>query len=1191
MNEINYIYESPVDNQLISQTNEFYQQNIPRQSIFNEPKKKKYRNCYKSKWANLKFFLQDKASLEASVNLLKTKTVEQFSTKCKEIYTKKIEIQLSTEKNRKLISQGEKLSGGYEDIGSKFKVSDGISGLPTDAIQTFLFIFRENNHLMLKLIENIDNRDIDILVPFLCHFFYENFYMESTEQEEIIYIIYLLLEKEIDKLCTPSEQSFLDDSFISKFLQEIGSRYEIKNYIDIILNQLICNLEDSYCKFYFLDITKFPKNVKNEEIYEISPEGELKIRGEIGDKSPNAQQNVSGSLKNNPKYENRLEKSISSKIFNKRATVNLVSKTVDLLKNILHENVRNPITEKDLLDSFSQEKDEVIRKFLLKQIKKIKHSENPYYFDPYQLQEYLKKKKKIAKESIEQFNKGVELVTGFIDKLLTNLENDTIVPYSIKVICKFIYILIQKKFRTITKFELNNFVGRFLFDKLILPILKNADRSDAGKNGMITLATRKNLINIYTVFKNLVKGELFNSDQNINLVVFNKYIIDNYHRINKIIEDMIDVKLPVKLEKLSDEFYKDEDFVLDNSKRSEQEINYEYFKENPNDFMQHKSICFTINELNMFYEVVDAHKELFIEPGKPLEKTYETLSNFISMIKDKPNHYFVIISDNYNTDAEELLFHKEKTLPLGKAQTQEEIIQNLHYCISYLIGNLEILPHWDWVIENYKTMDTFQYINQYLNSYEGIYNFCPGSVPLNWYSLYIINNLNYIKPEDAINDYQPLYEIIEKQIRGQLKKLSKLNEFLTVNMTTKFLLIDHKIKIFEEELENVKNTFINIKALQFIEIKELVVSLASVEDYKKRNISLEGGDAYTGFKNLILQKESYIPPKFDKNKKKEKEEIAPKNFIFFTFNVSQFIQRFTDYYKLIYEELKQFMGKNAKNKLRTLSSAEITVNPETKALSIIEQYMKYISDALDECKIFEIPLKKTNDDDSIFRGTINVMESENDIIEAEKPRDISMECKEKAKHSILDFILKTLCIKLYSEPIIKEDLDFNTKCISLSWIKPDNLLIPNEIYDENIFEKIIEYIKKIDELRTPQDMLNQIDLAIQLIDSLFIFMLDKGDSDKDCLTYILIYVIIMARPKRLIFNLKFIEYFINENDKNNKSENENYDYNITQVKSAIQFIITLKGKDIQLNDEEFEKKCAEALELEKTNKNATPTPC
>ena len=83
-------------------------------------------------------------------------------------------------------------------------------------------------------------------------------------------------------------------------------------------------------------------------------------------------------------------------------------------------------------------------------------------------------------------------------------------------------------------------------------------------------------------------------------------------------------------------------------------------------------------------------------------------------------------------------------------------------------------------------MPSFQYINQYLNSYEGICNSCPGSIPLNWYSSYIINNLHYIKPEDAINDYQPLYDNIEKQIKSQLKKLSKLNEFLTVNMKKNF---------------------------------------------------------------------------------------------------------------------------------------------------------------------------------------------------------------------------------------------------------------------------------------------------------------------------------------------------------------------------------------------------------------------
>ena len=1155
MSEMNYIYEAPPVDNLTESINE---QSMPRPSIFNEPKKKKYRNCYKSKWANLKFFLQDKASLEASVNLLKTKTVEQFSTKCKEIYTKKIEIIMQSDKNKKLISQGVKLSGGYED--NQIKVSDGISGLPTDSIPTFLFMFRENNHLMLKLIENID-KQCDILVPFLCHFFYENFYMESTEQEEIIYIIYLLLEKEIDKLFTPSEQSFLDESFIAKFLKEIGNRYEIKNYIDIVLNDLISNLEESYCNFYCLDITKFPKKLK-KEIYEITPEGELRQRIEMG-----------GEYDKN----NKLNK--------QRPTVGITNRNVDFLINCLPKNVGICITEKFFINSLNKEKEEVMREFLLKQIKKIKNSNNPNLFDPYQLHEYLKKKKKIAKDSIEQFNNGVKLITNFIDELLTNLENDTIVPYSIKVICKFIYILVKKKFKTISKLELNNFVGRFLFDKLILPILRNPDMSDAGKDRMISFVTRKNLINIYIVFKNLIKGELFNSDQNINMLAFNKYIIDNYYRINTIIERMIDVRMPEKLKKLSDEFYKDDNFVLDNSKRTEEEINYEYFKENPNDFMQHKSICFTITEFNMFYETVDRNKELFIEPGTPFEKTFENLSNFISMIKGKPYHYFVIISDNYNEEAKKLLFHKEKTMPLGKAKTQEEIIQNLHYCISYLIGNLEILPHWDWVIENYKTMDTFNYINQYLNSYEGIYNFCPGSVPLNWYSLYVINNLNYIKPEDAINDYQPLYDDIENQIRIQLKKLSKLNEFLTVNMTTKFLLIDHKIKIFEEELENVKNTYINIKTLQFMESKEIQTSLATIEEYRNNGIVLEGMDNCNGYKNLFLQKETYVPNKTDKkeSKKKDKEDIKPSNYNYFCYNIGQFIQRFTEYYKLIYEEIKLSNDKRMKIGSRTLSSGGAPNNIETKAREIIEEYLNYIDDSLDESNYFNLN-QRNNDNESIFRETINERESITNKIEEEKPKDIPLECREKAKNSIKNYILKTLCVKLYTEPLIQEDNDFYKKCVSLSWIKPENLGISSEIYDESIFEKIIEHIQRIDDLRTPKEMLNELGLAIQLINSLYIFMLDKPDADADSFATILVYIMIMARPKRINFNLRFIELFDTSNKMGKLS------YNIIQAKTTINYIMQFDGKYFEMPEKEFRKKCEEALEIDKTNKKAAPNP-
>ena len=1145
MSEINYLYNAaPSDNFLQNDVS------VPntRPSVFNENKKNKYRNCYKSKWANLKFFLQDKASLEASVNLLKKKTVEQFSTKCNEIYKKKIEILLSTKRNRKIISQQIK---GYDDFASKITVSDDISGLPSEAIPEFLFLFRENNHLMLKLIENIDSKQMDILIPFLCHFFYENFYMESTEQEEIIYIIYLLLEKEIDQLLTPSEQTFLDDSFLSKFLEEMGSRYEIKNYIDIVLNELISNLEESYSKFYSLEISKVPKNLKSDEYFEITPEGELKPKYEF--KDPNSLNFYES--KKYPKLENIITSQNDKMLYknlNRLVSTNILSKNINSLIKNIHEDVGKSINEKILMDNFNREQNDVIKQFLLKQIKKIKKFDNPNLFDSYQLYENLKKKKKISRESLDLFNNGVKIITNFIDNLLSNLENDVIIPYSIKVICKFIYILMQKKFKTITKLELNNLVGRFLFDKLILPILKNPDRSDAGKNKMITLNTRKNLINIYLVFKNLVKGELFNVEQNIQLVIFNKFILNNYHRVNEIIEKMLDVRIPEKLKKLSDEFYLRDDFILDNSKRTEEEINYEYFKENPNDFMQHKSICFTTNQLNLFYDVVEENKDIFIKPGMPLEKIYETISNFMSLVENHPNHYYVIISDNYNAETKELLFHKEKALPLGKAKSQEEIIQNIHYCISYLIGNLEILPHWNWVIENHKTMDTFQYINQYLNSYEGIYNFSLGSVPLNWYSLYIINNLNYIKPEDAINDYEPLYNDIEKQIIIQLKKLSKLNEFLTVNMTTKFLLIDKKINIFQEELDNVKNTFINIRALQFMQSKELIVSLASIEELNKLKIPIEGLDSY-GLKNLLLQKETYVQSKNDRNssKKKDKEDIQPKNFNFFCYTITHFISRYTDYYKSIYEDItSQSFFKNTQNQKEKIK--EEKGNKETKAKLVLDNYMEYLSIALDESKLFEpSPLKKIiSVDDYEEECIINNNEEEN-----VKKNNILSEYKEKVKHSIYNYILKSLCIKLYNEPIIAEDAQFYKKCVFLSWFKPENMNIKNEIYDKSIFEQIIEHIKTIDNLRTPEEMFNEITFVLQLINSLYIFMLDNNNVDANDLLSILTYLIIKAQPKRMIFNLKIIEYFFNEKKKKGIEF-----YSVTIFQTSSNFIMCYNEK-------------------------------
>ena len=1148
-------------------------EDFPRQSILTEQKKTKYRKFYNSKWANLKFFLQDKSSLEASVNLLKTKTIKQFSTKCKEIYSKKIETHLLARKNRNLIIKGfSSLLEGYEDMSSKITVSDGVTEFPPE-IQTFFFIFRESNHLMLKLIENIDNsKEINLLAPFLCHFFYENFYMESTEQEEMIYIIYLLLEKEIDNLITPGENTFLSESFISAFLSQMCNRYEIKNYIDIILNELICNLEELHSEFYFLEISRSLKNARHEDIYEITPEGFLmqKVQQEVNSNisSTNTSKSLPSLDENEPDSS---KKSLPNNFSN------------SFLLKILPIEVGVNINEKFLMGIYKKEENKIIKDFILKQIKKIRNSYNKNIYDSYQLFEFLIKKKKTSKNSIIYFREGVKVIQKFIDQLLSNLEDDTIIPNSIKIICKFIYILTKKKFKQITKLELNNFVGRFLFDKLILPFLKNPDLSEASKSKILGMQTRRNLINIYLVFKNLVKGELFNYEQNINMVVFNKFIIDNYYRINNIIDKILDVEIPEKLKRLSEQFYKNDDFILDNSKRSEEEINYDYFKENPNDFMQHKSICFSLKELYLFHNIVRRNEPAFIEKGKPLEKVLNSLSKFISSQQDIDNHYYVIISDNYNKEAKELLFHKEETKPLGTAKTKEEIIQNLHYCISFLIGKMEILPHWEWVVQNYKTEDTFENINEYLNSYEEINILCNDSIPLNWYSLYIINNLKNVSSNEAMNDYQLLYDDIEKQIREQLKRLSRLNEFLTVNMTNKFLLIDNKIKIFEEELENVKNTFINIKALQFMDYKDsndLLCSLANIEELNNKGCDINKFE-YTGKKNIILQKETYRPNKNDKNKKKEKVEDIPSHLGFFCYSISEFKYRFMSYYKNIYKEIREF--KENKNKRSSnIGNGNEENNIETNAKEVLEKYMELVLNSLERNRVFDFPieidldlnieqLRIKNKRESILKVT-----NEETDEEEEQPKDIPTQFREKAQNSILNHILKSLCVKCYFErKILKEDENFYKKCVSLSWVKPENLYIPEDIIDEFILNNIIEHMKKMDEMRTPEGMLNEFGFAVQMINSSYIFMTVKPAEANDLLP-IIIYSIIKARPQRMIFNIRFIEFFFD-----NKDLKGALGYNLIQAKSSIAFINdSINGKSFGISEEEFQKRCSECAKLE-----------
>ena len=396
--------------------------------------------------------------------------------------------------NKQLLSSwvknGDKEEKNYHP---SIEVIKDLSDLCRDSsIKDFLFYFRENNEFMLNLIKNVNKKKRKILVPFLCHFFYENFFMENPEQEEILYIIYLLLEKEIDSLYSPSAMSFLENSFLGDFLTEMANKYEISNYIDNILNSLIREVEEKNSFYNSLDIIEnskehYNKNKIGNSFIDMTCQNEncssktdekfqkKKIPLFEGmDSTPNKSFKKRKTTMIKPIINNN---KISSEV-NRFASLTLVNhfKYVDMsFKSLINKNILEHINDNYLKKLLENEKNEIMKSFYIKQIKILNIYHNPNLFSTTNFYEKIKKTYLISKLSIEQFNKTIEIVTNFIDKLLSNLEDKIIIPYNIKAICKFIYLLIQQKFKNISRIQCNLFICRFLFDKLIFSVLENPD--------------------------------------------------------------------------------------------------------------------------------------------------------------------------------------------------------------------------------------------------------------------------------------------------------------------------------------------------------------------------------------------------------------------------------------------------------------------------------------------------------------------------------------------------------------------------------------------------------------------------------------------------------------------------------------------------------------------------------------------
>ena len=114
------------------------------------------------------------------------------------------------------------------------------------SLYDFYFLIRNENSLMLKIIEFSDKLTYEDLSDFFVNFLYENIINSSFVNDELILMFYLLLEQLILKIFPEKfdinknlQISFLKDSFIFYAFKALTRKIDLRNFLYTIFNDFI----------------------------------------------------------------------------------------------------------------------------------------------------------------------------------------------------------------------------------------------------------------------------------------------------------------------------------------------------------------------------------------------------------------------------------------------------------------------------------------------------------------------------------------------------------------------------------------------------------------------------------------------------------------------------------------------------------------------------------------------------------------------------------------------------------------------------------------------------------------------------------------------------------------------------------------------------------------------------------------
>ena len=1033
-----------------------------------------------------------------------------MESQCKEMYFEKIKvlnmISSRTEDEVMTMELVERPESFLEDLNFYFP--------------DFLFYLWSKPKIMAMLLKNTDLNEVkNHFAPLVVNNFYENIISPNFIEENLIYILTLLLEEEINNLSSVNEYvNFLDNTRCGYLLEELRRKKDVQTFFKTIILDALENLETNYSNLklnfnpddmnssYMESLKSKNSNfkIKNMDIYLNPSEAAEGIEGiNYRDRNLIAKEQVTFNKKYIPPFDKE-----SVEKFVEEYKIGTTNNMYDL-----HLSLLNNLASDQFLYSDQT---------LLMNLNKFKISDKLLYI--YQ----------------NNFMRVIDFINLILEKIIKSFH---LFPYSLKCFCKIISMLVKRKFPNLTNSQRIIFISKFFFGKVLIPILRNPDVEAFINNIIISENTFNNLQIICDIINKFISGEFYTSDdpKNYGFTPFNWFFVEKSGQLYKIIRQASKVRLPSFIEKF-----------INNKLPSNFE--YDYFEQNKDEVINFRSICLNIHEANILIKAVDKCKaKIFELPDSQkfkisfeklmMKRSQNIINNIInkegSVVNDidkfdtaktmnlrrkssvtldkldkieippkkKKKFYFLFMSLLTNNDYKKLFEITQPTKSfsikeLKDLSTEENVTKNNIIKVKNFICNL--LYNFDKLVKtNFEpgTIENTEKILEELNILmQSSYFVMDGSIPFDWYINSIFEYLQKIPPNLTKNDCEELYKEIEKDINDSISKL----DFIKLSVILEKLEFAERGKIFYKENQMFLND-INLNE----EIKEII---------QKEFIPVKMKFNWNEENNGIFEIESINFKEKDRDNLEKIKSFEKSKKVILALTIEQFTKKFPNL--LVYQELQ-----------------DLDIFKMQEKLNFPDNIGKY----------FEIVFNHLEMNPNLKKHSIKL---------------------DKIKENIFDYIMGKLYDKIFPLEPNSVDNKIFYQTVKLSWTKPKHFLGEKKQYVFGSFIKDVKrFFRQLILEKSPRKKLLNVHEISNDVSFFYSFNGDKEIGLEDEIS-ILSYAMIKVQPIVLDSNLKFMKLYCKVGgiiQEGNKLE---------QLTAVIDFIINLKYNNLWgVTQEEFSKEC------------------